>query len=82
MNLKESLIEAWSDTVKVKIHSPVGLFANGSAKEIEKWLVDNHDNKGAIDSLNFYINRAGNSLSNERKEVLDSVLSNLTSKSE
>jgi hypothetical protein len=64
----------WSGDVKVKHHSPAGLFAEGSAEAIAKWLKKSHgDLKGAMSSLNFYINRAGEGLSPTRKKVLEEV---------
>lgn len=65
------LTELWSGNVKTKKHPPDGLFATGTAKEIADWLKSAHgDKKGAMDALNFYINRAGKNLSDSRKGVL------------
>lgn len=64
----------WSKDVKVKKHSPAGLFAEGSAEAIAKWLKSSHgDLKGAMSSLNFYLNRAGEGLSPARRKVLEGV---------
>jgi hypothetical protein len=61
----------WSGDVKAKKHPPEGLFAEGSASAIVKWLKSAHTDKaGAMSALNFYINRAGKNLSTERKAVL------------
>jgi hypothetical protein len=68
----------WSGDVKTKKHPPEGLFAEGSAGAIVKWLKSAHaDKKGAVSALNFYINRAGKNLPAERKAVLDSALKTL-----
>lgn len=64
--------EKWSGDVKTKKHPPKGLFAEGSAKEIAEWCISSHkDLKGSISALDFYINRAGNNLSEDRKAVLE-----------
>lgn len=68
----------WSGDVKTKKHPPAGLFAEGSAGAIVKWLKSSHaDKAGAVSALNFYINRAGKNLSTERKAVLKSALETL-----
>lgn len=68
----------WSGDVKTKKHPPEGLFADGSASAIVKWLTSSHaDKKGAVSALNFYINRAGKNLSADRKAVLKSALEKL-----
>lgn len=64
----------WSGEVKAKEHPPEGLFADGSATEIAAWLKSAHDDfKGAMSALNFYINRAGEGLTAERKAELESA---------
>jgi hypothetical protein len=62
----------WSGDVAAKKHSPEGLFADGSAAEIAKWLRSSHPAfRSAMSALNFYINRAGTGLSASRKEELE-----------
>jgi Protein of unknown function (DUF3175) len=67
--------DKWSSDVKTKKHPPEGLFKDGSADEIASWLKKSHkgDHGKASSALNFYINRAGKNLSDERKKVLESV---------
>jgi len=61
----------WSGKVKTKYHPPEGTFTK-SAEEIATQLAkDSSDLKQAMSRLNFYINRAGENLSTERKRVLD-----------
>ena len=61
--LKELGESKWSNDVKTKVTPPEGLFTK-PAKTIAKWLKANHkDEKSAMASLNFYINRAGKNLS-------------------
>lgn len=63
--------EQWSGDVETKKHPKEGLFAEGTAKEISDWCIKSHkDLKGAMASINFYINRAGDNLTAERKKVL------------
>jgi len=70
--------EKWSGEVKTKKHPPEGLFAEGSGEAIAKWLKSSHsDLKGAMGSLNFYVNRGGSNLSPERKKVLEGVKSKI-----
>jgi hypothetical protein len=74
--LLRELFEAkeWVAAVKTKKTPPEGLFAEGSSKDIATWLVAAHkDLKGAMGSLNFYINRAGDKLEPAREKVLNSV---------
>ena len=64
--------EQWSGDVETKKHPKEGLFAEGTAKEISDWCIKSHkDLKGAMASINFYINRAGDNLTAERKKVLE-----------
>ena len=72
---QEQLLELkWSGDVKTKKHPPEGLFAEGTAGAIVKWLKSAHGDKaGAMSALNFYINRAGKNLSAARKAVLNSA---------
>lgn len=61
----------WSSNVKTKWTPPTGLF-DKSAKEIASFLKKNsNDLKQAMSRLNFYINRAGNNLSDEDKSRLE-----------
>lgn len=62
----------WSDDVDTKWTPPEGLFENGTSTDIAKAEKKGHkDLKSAMASLNYYINRAGKNLSNERKKVLE-----------
>lgn len=64
----------WSGDVNVKVHPPKGLFAKGTADDILAWLQKSHGSlQTAMDSLNFYVNRAGKNLSKERRAVLEQV---------
>lgn len=67
-----SIYEKWSGEVKTAKHPPKDLFATGKASEIASWLKRSHpdDLKGAVDALEFYVNRAGKNLSAERKQEL------------
>jgi hypothetical protein len=74
---RAALVEAkkakFIDTAETKEEPPEGLFATGSKAKIVKWLKSNHkDLKSAMSALNFYINRAGKNLDEDRKAVLDS----------
>ena len=61
----------WSDDVSTKWKPKPGTF-DGSAEEIADEIYKNHsDLKSAMASLNFYINRAGDKLSSERKAALN-----------
>lgn len=76
MKLKEVLKlneDKWSGVVKIKRTPPTGLFTK-SAETIAKWLKANHPNeKSAMASLNFYMNRAGEKLSSDDEKRLNSV---------
>lgn len=63
----------WQADVDTKKEPPKDLFASGSAEDIAKWAKSSHggDLKGAMDALNFYVNRAGDNLSADRKKVID-----------
>lgn len=64
--------DKWSGEVKTKKHPKEGVFAEGSAKEISSWCISSHKSlKSAMSALNFYINRAGENLSDERLQVLE-----------
>ena len=69
--------DLWSADVKTKWHPPEGFFEQ-SAEEIAKGLKEASDSLSqAMDRLNFYINRAGANLSEERKLVLEKAKKNL-----
>lgn len=71
--------EKWSGSVTPKKHPPEGLFADGSAAAIVKWLKAEHGDKaGAMSALNFYINRAGKNLSAERRQVFNQAKKSLS----
>lgn len=66
--------EKWSRKVKTEEHPPEGLFQEGSAQAIADWAYKSHSNlRGAMSSLNFYINRAGENLSEARKKVIENA---------
>lgn len=61
----------WSGDVKTKWHPPEGFFEQ-SADKIAEGLAKASDSLAqAMDRLNFYINRAGKNLSDERKATLE-----------
>jgi len=63
--------DLWSADVETKWHPPEGFFEQ-SAEEVAKGLKDASDSLAqAMDRLNFYINRAGAKLSEERKVELE-----------
>ncbi|MFC1842396.1 DUF3175 domain-containing protein [Candidatus Dependentiae bacterium] len=69
MNKKEGNL--WSADVETKWHAPEGFFEQ-SAEEIAKGLKAASDSLDqAMSRLNFYINRAGTKLSEERKNTLE-----------
>lgn len=71
--------EKWSGDVKTKKHPPEGLFKDGSAEDIARWAHSSHDDLGgAMSSLNFYVNRAGDSLSPERKKAINTAKDKLS----
>lgn len=71
----KTIIESKGDLgdVKVTRHSPERLFADGTAEMIVHWLREEHpgDKAGAMSALMFYMNRAGENLSEERRGVLN-----------
>lgn len=78
ISYQQFLEENLSGNVKTKVHPPKDLFANGTSKDITDWLKSAHENKsGAIEALNFYVNRAGNNLSSERMGVMNDVRNEL-----
>ena len=63
--------EKWSGDVKTKWHPPEGFFEQ-SAEMIAKGLKKASDSRAqAMDRLNFYINRAGDNLTGERRAILE-----------
>jgi len=63
--------DLWSADVETKWHPPEGFFEQ-SAEQIAKGLKDASDSlKQAMSRLDFYINRAGDNLSDERKLALE-----------
>jgi len=61
----------WSQEVKTKWHPPEGFFEQ-SAQDVAEGLKNASDSLAqAMDRLNFYINRAGDNLSPERKATLE-----------
>ena len=72
MDFRKMFLEAnWSADVDTKWKPKEGTF-EGSAEEIASAVAGGHkDLKSAMSSLNFYINRAGDNLSAERKATLE-----------
>ncbi len=64
-------VKKWSGKVETDWHPKEGTF-EGSASSIASYLANNSDSfKQAMSRLNFYINRAGSNLPDERKSVLE-----------
>ena len=64
-------VNKWSHEVDTKWHPPAGFFEQ-SAEAIAKGLKEASDSHAqAMDRLNFYINRAGDNLTGERRAVLE-----------
>lgn len=63
--------ENWSGKVKTKWHPSEGLFTK-SAQEIADEIISNSDSLEQGESrLNFYLNRAGKNLDDERKSTIN-----------
>jgi hypothetical protein len=82
----ERLIEEadknWSEKVEPKWRAPKGLFASGSADQIVE-AVSQHGKASlqkAMARINFYENRAGKNLSQERRATLEKAKNILHSK--
>jgi len=62
----------WSNSVSTKWHPAEGLFKSGSAEKIASSALSGHggDAGKAIKAVEFYLNRGGKNLSDERKGVL------------
>jgi len=71
------IAKKWSGKVKPKIKVKEGIFAEGSGQEIATYLLGKGGGKAkAMQRLNFYINRAGENLTNagalnKAKEILE-----------
>jgi len=66
------ILEGWSDKVKPKWHPKEGLFTSDNPQEIADYLIKHSEDKQqAMQRLVFYMNRAGDKLTN--KEVLNKV---------
>jgi len=63
----------WSEKVEPKWRAPKGLFASGSAEAIAEAVSQNGKAslKKAMARINFYENRAGKNLSQERRATLE-----------
>jgi hypothetical protein len=73
--LIEEAEKNWSEEVEPKWKAPEGLFASGSASKIAD-EVSQHGKASlqkAMARINFYENRAGKNLSQERKATLEKV---------
>jgi hypothetical protein len=59
--------------IKTKWSPPEGLFKNGSSLNIAREVWNSHDKdlKRSLSCINFYINRAGDNLDQDRLEVLE-----------
>jgi hypothetical protein len=82
----ERLIEEadknWSEKVEPKWRAPEGLFASGNADQIVE-AVSQHGKASlqkAMARINFYENRAGKNLSQERRATLEKAKNILHSK--
>jgi len=71
--LEEAENKNWSKEVEPKWRAPEGLFASGSAEKIANAV--SQDGKASLQKamarLNFYENRAGKNLSQERRATLE-----------
>jgi hypothetical protein len=69
----EEATKKWSKNIETKWEPKEGLFANGSAEEIARASKKGHkgDIGKAIKSLSFYINRAGENLSDTMKAKIN-----------
>jgi len=63
--------DLWSGDVKTKWHPPEGFFEQSAEKIAEGLKAASDSLAQAMDRLNFYINRAGTNLSEERKATLE-----------
>ena len=72
MRFKNYLMEEkWSGKVKTKWHPSKGLFTK-SSQEIADEIISNSDSLEQGESrLNFYLNRAGKNLNDERKSIIN-----------
>jgi len=72
----------WVKDIKAKWEPPEDLFSKGSAGDIADAVAAAHkDLQSAMASLNFYINRAGETLSAERKKTLEAAKKKLSAHS-
>ena len=73
----------WSKDVKTKKEPPENLFRDKSADAIASWAWNSHDGnlKGAMASLNFYINRGGKNISGAQKSKVEKAKELLQKKS-
>jgi len=64
--------ELWSGEVVAKWSPPPGLFAQGTAEEIANTIAKASKSlKQAMSRINFYLNRAGKNISDERRKVIE-----------
>ena len=65
--------EKWSGSVKTKWSPPEGLFSSGSSSEIASKAISGHggDLGKAVQSISFYLNRAGKNLPTEQKDRVE-----------
>lgn len=67
-----NILEQWADKVKPKWHPKEGLFTGDDPEYIANYLLKHSEDRGqAMQRLNFYMNRAGDNLTN--KTVLNKV---------
>ena len=72
ISLKTYIKENWVDNVDVKWHPKDGIFTEKDPHKIADYLLKNSKDKGqAMKRLVFYMNRAGDNLTN--KTVLNKV---------
>lgn len=63
--------DKWSGGVQTKYSPPEGLFKQSAEAIADQLAKDSNSLKQAMSRLNFYINRAGDNLSGERKSELE-----------
>jgi len=70
----------WVKGVKTKWDPPKGFFTQSASKIVSGLMSASKDKKQAMSRLNFYINRAGKSLSTEDKSRLEKAKDLLSKK--
>lgn len=66
------MINRWSQDVDTKWKPSEGLFESGSAKQIAEEEFKGHkDLKSAMASINFYLNRGGDNINEDRRKIIE-----------